>query len=323
MKVALVSNWGEHCGVAEYGANLRTYLLESDICFKQVGKPLTYDHVFQSTEDVDIIHFNYASAIFRFMELGDWPKFRSRGQKTMLTFHDSSVQMTEKIVQNNLFDRIVVHDPPRKGRPYYSPSVSLIPQPIRLSYIPKNLNQFPRTIGTAGFPFPWKGFLEVARTAKSMDMGYLALLSESDQIDAKKVRDQILEIHPKAEVEIAWFDYDTIVWKLSRCAVNVFAYDERAAVFGISASVRMALAAMRPVIVSDMEQFRDLKDYQDEVYLIKNGLVNAIERVMEDIEQGKEKRPKRILLDMNWPKCAGMYHQVYKELVGDLVSNNA
>lgn len=323
MRIGLVSNWGERCGVAEYAQNLVDHLDGSGVEVKEVGLPLTFEHVFVETADVDVIHFNYASGIFRNMKLEDWPKFKSRGQKTMLTFHDSSQDMIQRISRSGLFDRMVVHekvDPWRK----YIDAVTVIPQPVKLVYIPQTEVQ--QKIGVVGFPFPWKGFWRVAMAAKRLGLGFMALLSESDQVDVKGAEVDILRRYPAAEVNTEWLVYRHIIQKLAECSMTVFDYDYSYVghpLYGISAAVRMAMAAKRPLLVSNCRQFRDLTDYEDEIYFIQNGLDETIHRVMEDIKNGRERKPNRILLDMNWTTCAEKYLHTYKELVRDTVANNA
>jgi hypothetical protein len=119
-----------------------------------------------------------------------------------------------------------------------------------------------------------------------------------------------------------WPKYEDIVIKLAGNLMNVFPYNDHQSsgrLYGISAAVRMAFAAKRPVIVSHCSQFKDLKDYQDEVYFIESGLQTTIERVHKDIKEGKARIPNRILQDMNWVSCANQYAQLYRELALDII----
>jgi hypothetical protein len=80
-RIGLVTNWGERCGVAEYARNLVDHLDGSGVEVKEIGEPLEFQHIFWETEDVDVIHFNYASGIFRKIKIEDWSLFRRKGQK--------------------------------------------------------------------------------------------------------------------------------------------------------------------------------------------------------------------------------------------------
>lgn len=327
MRVGLVTNWGDRCGVAVYGQNLMDYADGSGVQFKQIGVsglPLTYDVVACCAHDIDLLHFNYASGIFRHMVLEDWPKFRLDGKRTVMTFHDSSHDMTHRIAERGLFDRIVVHEKAQAWRPYLD-SVVVIPQPIRMAYLSINREIKPQ-IGSFGFPFPWKGFERVAVAAKKLELGYLALLSDSSQVDANVMRADILKHYPAADVQVAWHDQDTVIQKLSCCLMNVFAHEYSHVtyqLYGISASVRLALAAQRPVVVTDTRQFRDLRDYEDEVYFVHSGLETTIQQVLDDIRVGKERKPARILADMNWSSCASRYLRLYEETLRDTIKDDA
>ena len=146
----------------------------------------------------------------------------------------------------------------------------------------------------------------------------MALLSESDQVDVGEVANDLNSRHPGAEISTKWLEYGDIVWRLSGTLMNVFDYDYAYVsnpLYGISAAIRMAMAAGRPIVVSNCQQFKDLKFYDDEVYFIYNGLESTIRRVLEDISRGRERKPKQLLLNMNWTTCAGKYLEVYKSLV--------
>jgi glycosyltransferase involved in cell wall biosynthesis len=157
-----------------------------------------------------------------------------------------------------------------------------------------------------------------------MKLDYRPLLSATPQINVYKVSDDIKAANPRADVEILdWPSYEEIVLKLASNLINVFPYNDHCStgrLYGISAAVRMAFAAKRPVIVSHCSQFKDLKEYQDEVYFIEGGLSATIERVQNDIREGKERIPNRILQDMNWVACADKYAKLYRELASDIVA---
>jgi glycosyltransferase involved in cell wall biosynthesis len=318
MRVGLVTPWQTRCGLAEYAKNLVE--CSQGIDFKIVTWPLSFQHIVEETEDVDIIHFNYSSGWFNDIGLDEWQKFRDRGQPNILTFHDSSEEMVKKVVKLGLFDRIVVHT--GTWNPYPK-SVRWIFQPIKnvdTTGIPVHSK-----IGTAGFPFPWKGFPKVAHAANQLGVKYFAIMSESDQVDAYQMKKVVTDICPNSEVVVGWLEYETIVKRLAQCAMNVFAYDlsyQQLPMNGISAGVRFGLAARRPVIVSKCKMFEDLLDYPDEVYVAGDVLGETIIQVFKDIADGCVKLPNHFLEERSWEKGAEKYKNVYEELY-DTESNDA
>lgn len=315
MKIGLVTNWSERCGVSEYARNLVEHcMLYSDIQFKLVSYPLTYEHIAEETKDVDLIHFNYASGIFRYVGTNDWHKFRESGKKTLMTFHDSSPDMA--LAASKLFDGVVIH-----GGESCAPNVVVIPQGVRLV----DVSDIPLQgrVGTAGFPFPWKGFLRLAYAAKQLDLKCLMIMAESEQINAHQVKRDVLSICSSLEVIVGWFGYDEIVRHLASSIANVFPYDmgyrlgnQQYPMNGISAGVRFGLSARRPVIVSRCMMFNDLLPYEDEIYFAEDGLglEHTIIQVYKDVADGCAKMPKRILEDMSWDRCARLYNGIYEEL---------
>jgi hypothetical protein len=66
-----------------------------------------------------------------------------------------------------------------------------------------------------------------------------------------------------------------------------------------------------------------LRDYEDEVYFVHSGLETTIQQVLDDIRVGKERKPARILADMNWSSCASRYLRLYEETLRDTIKDDA
>lgn len=311
MKVGLITTWQTECGLAEYAKNLVE--CSEGVEFKIISFPLSFDHIVSETEGVDLIHFNYSSGWFNEVRLNEWQKFRKQGKPTMLTFHDSSDDMVMKIAPFGLFDKIVVHK--KAATCEYPDNVVVIPQPVRVVDV-SGIPVYSK-IGTAGFPFPWKGFDRAAFAAHQLGVKFLAIMADSAQVNALIAREIVLGFCPTAEIIVDWLPYDAIVRRLAECAMTVFDYDtvyQQLPLNGISAGVRFGIAARRPVIVSRCKMFDDLLDYPDEIYVSDDVLGVTIIQVFKDILDGCVKLPKRILEDMSWDRCAKLYLGVYKEL---------
>lgn len=321
IKVGLVTNWNERCGVADYAEKLISYATHfSDVTFKKIGGPFTLNYLLKETENVDVIHINYAQYIFQNMPqipmLTNLPNFfalRNRGQKLMLTFHDSSEHETERVSKIGMFDTIVTHEPTSS----YPKAVHFIPQPLYEVNVEEI--KIENKIGSAGPPFPWKGFKRMAEAASNIGMSCLAIFSNpsSDKLDIEEEKKKVISVCPDAEVKIQnWWKHEDIVRRLAECKIIAFPYDTDMKLYGISAAVRFGLAARRSVIVSRCSHFRDLQNYEDEVYFIEKDkdLESSVRQVLSDIEKGREKIPNRVIKDISWSKCAQMYVDLYKTL---------
>lgn len=70
MIVGLVTNWNEHCAVAEYAKALTKNVtaVAKDIEYRVIMEPITYESVLARVQDVDIIHFNYCAHAYSGMD---------------------------------------------------------------------------------------------------------------------------------------------------------------------------------------------------------------------------------------------------------------
>jgi hypothetical protein len=331
MKVAVVTNWDEHCGNAEYAANLVHHAKRhSNVQIKIVPRPLTFDHIYAETRDVDLIHFNCVTPEFRSLttEQWPWPRFKEGDKNLTMMLQDSSQLRIKKaagfVHQNEqskwvpVFDCIAVHEDP-VDEPY-PPNVRVIPHGLLIEDVSDVKIQL--KVGVAGFPMPWKGFIATAQAARNMKVGFLAIIPESKHVDVEQTKRLILEVHPEAEIVTEWLSQKQVIRRLAECFVTVFAYDEVYTGMeghefaGISGGVRFGLSARRPIIISHCSLLRDLHKYPHEIYAINKtaammgygrGIEMAIRQVFDDYQVGCVRRPARILQDMNWDHTACMY----------------
>lgn len=319
MKVAIVSNWDEKCGNAEYAANLVKHIPQGGIEVKRVGRPLNFEHIYAETRDVDVIHFNCVFPEFRAIatETEPWIKFRDGGKKLTIMVQDSSKAKVEKTAilayqyrkkTKFVFDQVAAHED------FRIPRVHIIPHGL----LQVDTKDVPVTVklGTAGFPMPWKGHVPAAYAARNLNLPYLAVMPASHHIEVEQTKNKVLELCPMAEVVTDWLTHEQIIQRLAECFVTVFAYDLDylgTPMEGISGAVRFGLSAGRPIIISCCSLFRDLlEQYKDEVYLMDEGIERAVLQVRDDFYKKQLRVPKRIVEDMNWSTCATMYKGMWK-----------
>jgi len=321
IRVGLVTNWQEACAVAEYANSLVTHVDDPEVEFKIITRPLTFERIMNEARDVDVLHFNVAWWLFDGITGDQWRAFRKRGKRVLITLHESYEPEIRSLGGlGPAADAIVVHEEPSDGLAWPE-GFYYIPQGIRLvEGLPKwnRLDREAYKLGTLGFPFWWKNYRLTAKVARKLGLGFMFLMGKpkSDKVDLDAITQEILEIHPEAEIVTGWQPYDYMVRRLSECVATVFPYNEAAKIYGVSAGVRMGMAAQRPIIVSKhAQQFKDLKKYPDEVYVTHSSkLEEAISLVLQDTKDRCERKPAELLKVMSWRACATKYVQIYKEL---------
>jgi len=320
IRVGLVTNWQEACAVAEYANSLVTHVNDPEIEFKIISRPLTFEHIMQESRNVDVLHFNVAWWLFDGLKGNEWRTFRKRGKRVLITLHESYEPEIRSLGGlGPAADAIVVHEEPSDGIAWPE-GFYYIPQGVRMvEFIQRCKVNYQPKLGTLGFPFWWKNYQLTAKVARDLGLGFMFLMGKpkSDRMDMDSITHEILGIHPEAEIVTGWQPYDYMVRRLSECVATVFPYNEKAEIYGVSAGVRMGMAAGRPIIVSEhAQQFKDLKKYPDEVYVTHSSkLEEATRLVLRDVRNGCERKPSELLKDMSWSQCATKYVALYKQLM--------
>lgn len=329
MKVALVTNLNEKCGLAEYGANLYNHCrMYSDDEIKIVQRPFNFEHIYAETRDADLIHFNYSTGEFSeelLVSAAPWIGFRKGGKHLTLTLHDSTDQKANSLARlrymdgdwRRVFDRVVIHAESEKS--IYEMNVQVIPFGI-LDRDTSHIRPQEK-IGTAGFPMPWKGFVSCAFIASVLKLGFLGIMPDSKHVGAAQTTERILEFLPAAELVTDWLPQEQVIDRLAECFVVVYRYDleyKEHPFDGISGAVRFGLACHRPIVISRHKMFRDLFDYEDEIYITNDGgadsLGKTIVQVVNDWNSERAKKPNRILRDMSWHATAHKYLEMWAQV---------
>ncbi len=302
MIVDLVTTWEERCGIAEYALDLTTSL--PDVKFVIHGRPFSPQDTFEG----DIVHLIHGIVLMPHWKDTDVMKLRNAGKKTLVTYCDTTdtwngTQLTR------VFDRVVTHEPTLVA------DATVIPHGIHTWGNPGIEPQ--NKIGTAGFPVGHKGFVELARVAARLGVGFLAVAPESPHASAPNVMAQVRSACPNAEIIMDWLPQSEVIAKLAECSVVAFTHRYVDGHTGISGSVRMGLATGRPTVIARSAQFKDLYVYSDEIYVLptQNHDDTQLCGVVEQALRPGAKRPKRILEDMNWKRCGEMYKQAYEQLL--------
>ena len=299
--VDLVSSWGTRCGIAEYASDLVNAADKAEVHFR-VHAPQSAGmlHSFEG----QIVHLNHEDGLLRMWGPDEVRRLQAMGKRVLMTKHNSDFSCRTALA--SACNVVVVHETSGDGFVH-------IPHGIHDWVNPGIKPQM--KIGTAGFPQGHKAFTETAKLAKELGVGLLVITAESPHGDAHATADAIHAVHPDAEVITDWLSKDEVAAKMAECVVTVFLRWSNMS--GISGAVRLGLMSGRPVVITQDRQFRDLyTQYPEEVYLIDLPVpsMDAAKSVTEFAISHQLKKPKRILYDMSWKRCAEQYVNLYRGL---------
>lgn len=296
MKVGLVTSWNERCGIAAYAANLVKHC--SGIDFVIIPRTTLISDALEIISKCDVFCLNYEPGI-----LGQWTReIVLRIQKPRVLILHTSHGGNNSSVFTDAFTKVVVHE---RTQDHFT----FIPIGI-----PDNITSEEKEyeVGTVGFPFPWKGFTQVAEACKIINIKCLIIIPESRHADAHATQDHLLQVNNEATVITDWLSEEEVISKLSKCKITAFPF--HGGNFGISASCRLGLAAGTQLLLSKCRQFNDLYAYEDEIEFIdfptKESVVAGILNLW-----GSGKKPSRVLDDMSWKRSGNLYKKLFEELV--------
>lgn len=307
MRVALMSTFGQMCGLSEYAANLIRHSTGVEFEVLTQGS-WTYEALMAAKYDV--LHVNYANGQLGCEDMV-MNVLHHRKHNGVITQHLSNDINNFNSFMSS-FRKVVVHEKVADGTVFI---------PMGIPEVELNPEKFFMSIGTVGFPFPWKSLPEVAAACKILGLHCRIIAPDTCHADTNSVERAVKQQWHLVDYDKRWLPYDYVVRSLACNAVNVFAYNTAGRGFyvdvGTSSAVRMGLAARRPVVVTrTCRQFNDLLDYEDEIEFADSHhpqhLAEAIQRVLAN-----GKRPNRILKDMSWTTVANQYKTLYQEIACD------
>jgi len=172
-----------------------------------------------------------------------------------------------------------------------------------------------RMLGIAGFPFPWKGYDTIVLAALEFGCKCRMIAPRSDQMNTESYFGQLVsQLGDKADVYRQWLPKSEVVRMLAECTANVFFFWGPGDDSGQSGSVRMGLAAKRPIITSAGRRCKTLFEYGDEIYICptRDAVQLALKEILDNPEAAK--KPNRILRDQSWSTTGEQYRKLIREL---------
>jgi len=327
ISVALLTTWEERCGIYSHSLNIVNHRVPG-IEYIIVPRPWSVEQILVAAEPCQVVHVSYEHTLHgHLVGTGIFQRLREMGKITVCTFHNfwpddgryaiSSPFYTRQNPILKEFDAVVVqdsHTDPKDGFIY-------IPQGVmdvsRASTVEPKL-------GTAGFPTEAKGSLIMARVACELGLGVMQFMPESKHADARGMAAKIRSMVPAADLYFGFHPQEYIASRLSECLMTCWLYRAFPSQSGIAGSVRLGVAAGRPMVITRCGMYRDIwqsETYSQEVYCIDSdtptfeNVLPVVQRVLADIEAGNPKRPQRILVDAAWKRCGQLYAELYNRLL--------
>jgi len=301
MRICLLTSSDERCGVAVYGQHLMVALPE--VKWTVIGHR---EWLGVLLDEFDLVVVNYEPGLF--------PALMPRrafvkGQKTILIMHTSHAGDNHNWLTHQ-FNRVVVHEPTTEGFDFIPMAT---PAPLTNDELVETADMrrigFSFKLGTVGFPFPWKGFDEVADAAKMMGGHALVIAPKSEHKGADWLGNAERLRAKGAFVATKWMDERYVLKMLNCCDCIVFAY--HGCNPGISGAVRLGLACGRPVVVTKCRMFRDLEAYADEIGVAESPSAQDIYNAVEKMVTEEWKLPKRVLAETNWEVVGRKYLELF------------
>ena len=277
MRTALfVSHKKSQCGVYMLGVRVTNALARSgryqfvQVECESLGELLVAIDKYRP----DAIIYNYMHVLFPWMADGSFRNSMSPRIVQIGIAHD---------VTSPLFDYNIALDPtlPKESGNVYGIG-RLIPEYENTFAAPAKL-----TIGSFGFGTPGKGFERIVPSVEhEFDEAVIrfnipsADFGDKDGSAARGIAERCKAQVTKPGVQLIvthnyWEKDETLIDFLAQNTINVFFYEDKG-VRGIASVIDMALAARRPIAISDSVMFRHMRDVQPSICVAENSLKQII-----------------------------------------------
>ncbi len=305
IKVLLVSNWNDQCGISTYGNNLLIALsANEEVEVTPIEISDTPEKLFAAANEADVVHINWQYGISRVFNVDWMSKCES---PLILTNH-----YTEwKEGWYKYLARIVTHIDEPEGNVVYIPHGAVSTELSDRS--PEGL-----VIGQGGLPGKHKMTEVLCRAARKIkdrgiEVSVYIVAPASYRSDAARYVREWRELlgDIKITTPTEWMDEYTAIQTLhDNVSVCVHA-GGNTGTRGISGSVRMSISTHRPVVVnSEGELYSDVLDVEGIYpYTGEENLADTI------LEAYGNVGPEQFAKDNSYQEIIKQYISLYKEVM--------
>lgn len=335
LKVGMIINSGEKCGISEHS----TYFLDRFKLSHFKAYTTKDTNLFQMTnsiiaDGIDVLHIQHEYSLLNSGSLAQLIRdVKAAGVRVILDMHTVTPSPeTAELV--GLADKVVIHNPEAKN---YDPSKTMV-VPLATP-VPEDMGKAAArerfhvdggpVIASFGFVNPSKGFMETLNAVKDLkreypDIRYLLVGSVHPRNDQRAF---LSELHTQA----TWWSIDgnvmffsefypieTVINILQAADVTCLFY--KGSVYSSASSsgpARICLAAHRPLIVSDTPTFSEFGGAvlrtEDRNVLT---LTETIRQLLKDEEKQKTlvQEGDKFLVEINGDSIARRFEAMYRQL---------
>lgn len=308
--VLIHTNMHERCGNAEYARDLEREL-------KRWFTEVTRSDIAPVNFPCDVVIMNWHPARVG-IPYETIKECRDQGKVVIIIWQNSLPTVWEAGNALCAASAVVAHEPMEIS----NLKVHYIPHGIPILDVPEHTTNGQLKIGTAGFPFLWKRNDVVAEAAKRFNAKLILFGPTNEHFDAMEhLRGIDGHLAGNTEIVQNWLPAEDIIKRLAECDVNIFWFQSKQEddTHGQSGSVRLGIAARKPVIISHHRKFRTLMEYASELckelYVAweEEDVYHFIEEILSD--PAKARRPCKVLKDQGWPSTGKMYADLIEQLL--------
>lgn len=298
MKIALLSNYNEYCGIASYARDLLKYH----------GQGIEYIPVQWGDllpQDYDVLHVNFYHGLGHQLDSYSYIE-----KPIILTNHATNYW-------NNSFNKcrfIVTHE---LARIYHANNVVIpmgIPEQSFSWEVPEKF-----VLSQAGFAFPWKNYPAIcAASAQLTATGHKNEVKLfMPDTNNSNVYEEILKCQSQGAesvtFESSWISTDKLIYLLHKEASVLVWYTGGSnggnSSEGPSASVRMALAARRPVVVNaHASQYNGILDAEGVYPVYRDD--DLVETILK--AHNEQKWARSLILKESFYQTCREYRELYE-----------
>jgi len=320
MRVLLLTNIVDQCGISEYGKNLARFMPrypfddqdEMFVTLMDVDEP-TGD-IMKQAESQDVVHLNWQQGVHRHFDPGAFvTSMRALEQCPPLVF--TKHLESEYEAYQDFFDVIVTH---KEAPPISNVESVVIPHGIvdlRPELEPRTIGKL--VLGQCGFPYVHKRYDRVCHAAVALQrLGHnpsvffiIPTTNKSDPTFIIRMCQKILGSVPATYVT-EWMESDDVA-RLMNQEVSVAVYPGGEGK-GTSGSVRMAVTAMVPVVLNAKgELFSDVVSRLGMHSFKTDAEIPSV--ILKAWQEGIP--PMELLQDQGWFATGKLYAQAYKKAI--------
>lgn len=338
-RVALVvPSWARPCGVAEYARHLMWGLRMQGVTV-EVGDGLGEDDGVPGGLGTRVVHFQHEYSLWEPERLRRQALASLRaGAATVVTVHCLDRLPEHNRVLQTCFRRVIVHTEGMRAealRAGFPPNLlEVIPMGVRRAHLPDRaaaraelgLGEEP-AVGFFGFFYPQKGIIELLQAVRELrrerpGLRCFLFASAAPNPASRSYREEVLRalgrdgLGEGVTLIDQYLSLDRLVRHLHAMDVNVLPYSDLPG-RQVSAAVRTAMAAERPIVTTAAFPFADLDGEVCKVGApVPSEIAAAVRRVLDDERLQRElvRRVRRYAEENDWLRVAARHIALYRSL---------